>query len=63
MLNSFGHPVPIIDGKLQPAGGKARGTIINTDFTDDVDTVVIDMKNAYYQVEGLTSLVMPFTTF
>ena len=61
MLNSFGHPVPIIDGKLQPAGGKARGTIINTEFTDDVDTVVIDLKNAYYQVEGLTSLVRTFT--
>ena len=61
MLNSFGHPVPIVDGQLQPAGGKARGTIINTVFTDDVDTVVIDMKNAYYQVEALASLVRTFT--
>ena len=61
MLNSFGHPVPIIDGKLQPAGGKARGTIVKTDFTDDVDTVVIDMKDAYYQVEAIESLVRTFT--
>ncbi|MBR5837338.1 MAG: heparinase II/III family protein, partial [Victivallales bacterium] len=61
MLNSFGHPVPVIDGKLQPAGGKAHGTFVKTDFTDDIDTVVIDMKNAYYQVESLESLVRTFT--
>ncbi|MCR4573489.1 MAG: heparinase II/III family protein [Lentisphaeria bacterium] len=61
MLNSFGHPVPLVDGKLQPAGVKARGTIVKTDFTDDIDTVVIDMKEAYHQVEGLESLVRTFT--
>ncbi|MBN1488731.1 MAG: heparinase II/III family protein [Phycisphaerae bacterium] len=47
VLNSYGHPVPIIAGQLQPSGAKACGEIIRTDFTGATDTVVLDMTSAY----------------
>ena len=47
VLNSFGHPVPVVAGKLQSTGGKARGEILRTEFTDTADTFAIDLRTAY----------------
>ncbi len=47
VLNSFGHSVPIVAGKLQKSGQDAKGEIVRTEFTDDKDTFVIDMRTAY----------------
>lgn len=47
VLNSFGHPVPIINGKLQRTGRQARGRIIREDFTQDIDTLLMDISSAY----------------
>ena len=47
LLNSFGHPVPLIGGKLQSTGAQARGVVLEADFTDDVDTLRLDMRSAY----------------
>ena len=47
VLNSFGHPVPVVAGKLQRTGGNARGVILNQQFTDGADTLVLDISSAY----------------
>ena len=47
VLNSFGHAVPVIAGKLQKAGADARGVILETNFTDAADTFKLDFRSAY----------------
>jgi len=47
VLNSFGHPVPVVAGKLQRTGGDARGVVLNQQSTDDADTLVLDISSAY----------------
>lgn len=47
VLNSFGHPVPVVAGKLQRTGRQARGRVIHQDFTDAADTLVLDLSSAY----------------
>ena len=59
VLNSFGHPVPIVAGQLQQKGRKAHGEVVKTEFTDGRDTFVIDMRSAY-TVDGLAKLQRTF---
>ncbi len=59
LLNSFGHCVPVVAGKLQRTGKGAKGVILKTDFTDEQDTVVMDMTTAY-DVPELKSLIRTF---
>ena len=47
VLNSFGHPVPIVAGKLQRTGRAARGRVVHQAFTDSTDTLVLDISSAY----------------
>jgi len=47
VLNSFGHPVPLVAGKLQRTGRQAQGRIVSEDFTVDADTLVLDISSAY----------------
>lgn len=47
VLNSFGHPVPVVAGKLQRTGSRARGRVVRHDFTDSTDTLVLDISSAY----------------
>jgi len=47
VLNSFGHPVPRVAGNLQRTGRSAAAAVLKTDFTDEVDTVVFDLRSAY----------------
>ncbi|MFM9010772.1 MAG: heparinase, partial [Planctomycetota bacterium] len=58
-LNSFGHPVPFVAGRLQRTGRKARGTPVRTEFTADRDTVALDLRSCY-DVEGLERLEREF---
>ncbi len=46
VLNSFGHPVPVIAGRLQRTGVEARGKVLRTDFTDTQDTLALDLRSA-----------------
>lgn len=59
VLNSFGHPVPIVAGKLQQTGSKARGEILKHEFTDSADTLALDISSAY-DVPELTKLERTF---
>lgn len=47
LMNSWGHPVPLVDGNTQKTGGQYRAAITKTDFTDDADTLELDMRGAY----------------
>ncbi|MCX7045981.1 MAG: heparinase II/III family protein [Candidatus Sumerlaeota bacterium] len=58
-LNSFGHPVPIVAGRLQQPGAQARGRIVRAEFTDSQDTLVLDIRSAY-NVPELKSLERTF---
>ena len=47
VLSSYGHPVPVVAGKLQQTGSQARGRVIHNEFTDSADTLVLDISSAY----------------
>lgn len=47
VLNSYGHPVPLVAGKMQKTGRKARARVLESDFTDVADTWVLDLRSAY----------------
>ena len=47
LLNSYGHPVPVVAGKLQRTGRQAKGEVLQSDFTDNRDTLRLDFKSAY----------------
>jgi len=59
VLNSYGHPVPIVGGRLQEPGATSRATFLKSDFTDTEDTSVIDLKAAY-RLGTLTKLEREF---
>lgn len=47
LLNSFGHPVPIVAGELQSAGAKAQARVIESKFTVEADALKLDLTSAY----------------
>ncbi|NMC20763.1 MAG: heparinase, partial [Thermogutta sp.] len=47
LLNSYGHPVPVVAGQLQRPGADAKGRILRTEFSDEADLIEIDMTSAY----------------
>ncbi|MDR1289860.1 MAG: heparinase II/III-family protein, partial [Planctomycetaceae bacterium] len=47
LLNSFGHPVPVINGHLQKTGHNANGKIIAKSFADKKDSCTIEYAAAY----------------
>ena len=59
VLNSFGHPVPLVAGKMQKTGGSAAAEVLKTEFTDEADTLVLDLRAAY-PMEGLKKLQRTF---
>lgn len=60
MLNSYGHPVPVVGGKLQMTGRAAAATVLETAFTETNDVLRLDCTAAYL-VKTLTSLVRTLT--
>ena len=59
VLNSWGHPVPLVAGQLQQSGRRAQGKVLQAELTDDADTLVLDIASAY-KVKGLERLVRTF---
>lgn len=59
VLNSFGHPVPRVAGKLHRTGRAAQAKVLKTEFTDRADTLVLDLRSAY-DVKELNKLVRTF---
>ena len=60
LLNSYGHPLPVLNGRLQPAGANFAAKVVKTDFTDDRDTVVLDLTDAYDEAAKVKSLERTF---
>lgn len=60
VLNSYGHPVPVVGGKLQLTGRQAAARILSTSFTDKEDSISIEYASAY-PVKALASLVRTLT--
>ena len=61
MINSYGHPLPVVNGVLQAAGRKYAAKVVSTEFTDARDTVVLDLTGAYEASKAkLRSLVRTF---
>lgn len=58
-INSFGHPVPVVAGKLQSTGAKARAVIAGREFTEENDSIVFDITSAY-DVKSLNKLTRSF---
>ncbi|MFY0686454.1 MAG: alpha/beta hydrolase [Cyclobacteriaceae bacterium] len=54
--SSWGHPVPRIDNTLQSKGEEFRAEITSTEFTENMDKVIMDIKGAY-EIPALKSLV------
>lgn len=46
-LNSYGHSVPVVAGRLQERGGQYASVVKSENFTDDADTVVLDLSRGY----------------
>ena len=44
---SFGHPVPVVDGKTQSSGAKAKAIVLRKEFANDKDLFCIDYTSAY----------------
>jgi hypothetical protein len=59
VLNSFGHSVPRVAGQLQETGRQAAAKILKTDFTDQADTLAMDISSAY-KVKELKKLERTF---
>lgn len=69
MLNSFGHGVPVVAGQLQAPGkdehtagygSHFKARVIGTEFSDEADRVVLDLREAY-RVDTLVRLERSFT--
>ena len=60
VLNSYGHDVPVVAGKLQLTGAAAKGVITEPVFTPEKSSILIDMTSCY-AVEELVSLTRRFT--
>jgi len=48
VINSWGHPVPLVAGKFQRTGSDAKATLVRKEFTDTRDTLVLDITRAYH---------------
>ena len=58
VLNSYGHPVPLVDGVKQGTGAKFEAKVLSSEFSDACDTVTYDIKGAYpATTNALRSLV------
>lgn len=69
LLNSFGHPVPVVNGELQfpdasyhrtGYGRDAYTLVVDSVFSENRDQVIIEMDRAY-KVPTLMNLIRAFT--
>lgn len=59
LINSWGHPVPVVAGQLQRTGRDAQAKVLAADFSDERDTLTLDIGSAY-DVPALTKLERSF---
>jgi len=59
LLNSWGHPVPVVAGQLQRTGREAAAQVLVSDFGEQQDRLTLDLSAAY-EVPELTKLERAF---
>ncbi|MGC9317808.1 MAG: heparinase II/III domain-containing protein, partial [Armatimonadota bacterium] len=59
LLNSYGHPVPVVAGELQRTGREAAAEVLEAEFTEDGDRLMLDLAAAY-DVPALQTLQRTF---
>jgi len=59
MMNSYGHDVPYVGKMLQKGGVDSLGKIVSTTFTDEKDTLVMDLTTDY-PVPGMVHLLRTY---
>lgn len=59
VMNSFGHPVPRVGGRLQLTGAKAKAVTLRTELTAERDLWEQDLTSAY-DTPGLRKLTRTF---
>jgi hypothetical protein len=59
VINSFGHAVPRVAGRLQETGRQAAASVLNIDFSYKTDTLSLDLTRAY-KVASLKKLERTF---
>ncbi len=47
VLNSYGHPVPVVAGQLQSTGAAYAARVLATDWSRDRDRLLLDLKGGY----------------
>ena len=60
MMNSYGHDVPYIRGTLQKSSTTALAVITDTSFTDDKDSMTMDLTSSY-DVPSLIKVTRTYT--
>lgn len=60
LLNSFGHPVPVVNGQLQVDATTIKPKVLLTDFEANQDSISIDLATAY-KVPALQALTRTMT--
>jgi hypothetical protein len=58
-MSSLGHDVPMVAGRAQIPGAKARAKILNSRYTEAADEITMDIAAAY-DVPELQKLVRTF---
>ncbi|MHC4124602.1 MAG: heparinase II/III family protein [Planctomycetota bacterium] len=59
IMNSYGHSVPLVAGKLQRQGKDAKAEVLKREFTEEKDVLIFDISSAY-DVNGLEKLERTF---
>lgn len=59
VLGSYGHSVPVIDGKEQSAGLDCSARVVSRNFNEDMDEYALDLSRAYPDTK-LLSLTRTF---
>lgn len=62
LLNSFGHPVPEVNGHLQRDATTTHAEVLSTEFTPAKDSITLDLTNAYADA-GVKRLLRKMTYF
>lgn len=59
--SSLGHSVPVVNGELQGVGETYTAEVLEHQASDEQDTLLLDLTNAYPAVAGLQSLQRQLT--
>lgn len=60
VINSWGHPVPMINGQLQATGGNSKGVVVKDEFSDEKDVFAFEYQSCYPAVKELKKLERSF---